>query len=350
MIPNKKYQKSIITHFSKRKIIIRKGGYFPRRLYLAAILSSLLVVSLIMAFAFKAIMGALYLLPAILLGVAIRTFYREHIYFGETIRISKKGIHLQFSGSNSRQIEFKKDTIKSMICVVTENYYKFKLYKIDNSSLSFSVKDVNQQNPLKAILKFTNLIQKFENVQGKEKILRFWSKRSHLKKAQRPIENISDNLLEYRSPYFNIESQEPLLKINIKNHLYQSLEIDKEERTISYFDDFDEKKTLKIEEIVSIQKVVTETEALKTNNKITIRIQATLSNGRITDLLVFEKDNHSPEEMEILEINKDFENLTSIVDMSIKSAIDEDLEVLDLEELNKIQSLPLKLPSKNNNY
>lgn len=349
MIPNKKYQKSVITHFSKRKIIIRKGGYYPRRMYLAAILTALLVGLLVMAFTFKAVLGTLFLLPTILGFAEIQKFYRKHIHFGETIIIQRNKILLKLSGSNTKQIEFKKDAIKSMICVNSGDYFQFKLYRNDNSSMSFSVRDVNQQKPLKAILKFANLKLHLENVQGQEKVMRFWSKKRNFKKTARKIENVSDDFFEYRSPYFKIESKDDVLKINIKNHLYQDLEIEKEQRTISYFDNFDEKQSIKFEEIATIKKIVTETAPLNKNNQITIRIQAKLSDGSTSDLLVFKTNEPSPEEMEIVEIDKDFKNLTSIIDMSMKSVIDEDLEILHLEELKKEHQIKLKSPLEDYN-
>lgn len=333
MIPKKKYEKSKITHSTKKNMVIRKGGYFPRRLYMTAIAFGALAAFFISIFTLRTDLWFLLLFPIISLGLAVRYFYKKHIRFGEKISINKNRIIIEFYGSSNKKIQFKTVAIKSMTCIVDGQYHHFKIYKTNNSSVSFSILDTKKQDPLSEIIKFTNLEKVIETTSESEKVTRYWSRSIYLKRKQRVIEDISEKLYEYRSDYFSITSEDNNLAIDIKGFTSDEVYIDNTNSVIHYQTKNGSKGSIPFEDIRSIEKIITETEPIKSTNRIKIKLLVNLKNTKSIEIIEYRTHEAFPAEMEIIDMNKDFDNLAAIIDMNIKASIDKELETLDLDTL-----------------
>jgi len=352
MINKKKYEKSKITQFTKNRIIIRKGGYYPRRMYLTAILLAVLVTVFTTLLLVNVGIWFLFLYPLISLGLIVRYIYKKHLRFGEKISVNKNRVLVEFYGSSEnafRRVQIKKPSLKSMICIVSGSRYQFKLYKSNNSSISFTVIDDKSQNPLKKILAFGDFVKISENTHKDGKVLRFWSKSQKFKKTPKEVQNVSESLFEYRSDHFSITSENSILAISIKNKSKFHFILNKELQQIEYQNHNGHRQSIKFHDIASIRKEINESNPIDTNNSINVRLIVKLKNGKSIDLFSYYTYEEVPGEMEIIEIDKDFKNLTAIVDMHIKSSIDEDLDILDLEELKQEKPMILKSPLGNRN-
>lgn len=302
MIPRKKYEKNKITQFTKNRMIIRKGGYFPRRLYLTAIGFGMLITLFTTLLIAHTYIWFLFLFPMIVAGLIMRYFYKNHIRFGEKISINKSRIAIELYGSNTRILQFYRDTIKSTTCTLSGLYYHFKVYKNDNSSISFSVFDAMKQDPLKAIFKFTDLKKILETTSADAKIIRYWSKSSNHKRGHREIKDISEALYEYRSDYFSITTKDNDLSIQMIGVESENIFIDKTKRIINYHSLTSNQASITFDNIVSIEKIITETSPITVSNQINIRLVAHLNDGESIDILNYKTHESILAEMDIIEI------------------------------------------------
>ncbi len=322
MFFKKKYEKNKITQFTKNRMIIRKGGYFPKRFYLAAGFLGMLTTFFITLLIAYTHIWFLLLFPMIVVGMLIKYYYRNYIQFGEKISINKNRIMIDLYGSELKKLQFRRDTVKSMTCIKSGLHYNFKIYQTNNSSISFSVYDEKKQDPLAAILHFTNLKKVLDTSNSKEQVLRFWSKRSHHKRKLKEIKDISEELFEYRSEYFSITSKENSLIINSKADTLNRISIGENPNQLQY-QTANSVGFIYFENITSIEKVISESSPTTTSNQITVKIIVHLKNGETIEIFNFVTHEAIPGDMDIIEIENDFGNLVAIIDMKIKSSIDE---------------------------
>ncbi len=325
-------------------MIIRKGGYFPKRLLWTIVASIMLTVFFLTLLISYTDIWFLLLYPIISAGLAIRFYYKNHIRFGEKISINKNRITLEIYGSTNKKAIFRRGSIKALTCTISGLYYHFKIYKTDNSYISFSIHDSKNQNPLAAIIKFANLKKELETTSGNEIALRYWSKSSNNKRQEREIENVSTSLYEYRSEYFEIVSDNDCLSIQTNTSKPDNIYIDTKLKLIQYSKQAESNRSITFDEIISIEKSITETAPIKSTNQITIKVIAHLHSGESIEMMIYKTHESIPAQMEIIEMNKDFNNLVAIIDMNIKASIDEGLDRLDLNEVDHSDDL-LKLKS-----
>lgn len=343
MTTTRKYKNNTITQFTDNRFIIRGGGYHSMKMVklytvwflLLAFMAFLLYANndLIKDIAFPLGISIIGGIPAI--NYASR--------YGHKISINQKRIFIEHYAGDKPKKTFKRTDVKSMICTVKEDQYLITIFNIKNEEIQFTIKDKRKRNPVPYIVKNLNLKKTHTSTNGKTVTTRYWTGNSEIKRKEREIKNIGEELEEYRSDYYTITSDKNQLTI-ITTNIQNTLVLDKHNRSIRFIDKKNQSRLINTDIIASINYSILESAPSQADNKVTIQLLATTIKGKTTILFRNTITEEDPSNMDILDIELDFKNLVAIMDMTTKASIDEDLDTLDLEDLENTEKI-IKLKS-----
>lgn len=329
MESERKYITNKITQFTRNRLIIRKGGYYPVRMT-ALICSAALFMTLVAyLFTIENNWWQTLLYPLCLILFFGPQIIRVTSVFGQKISINNKRILIQSYQGLGSKIIFKKAHIKSMICTREGNNYHFKIWNIKNKKIEFTIANHRKRNPLDYIIGFLGVQKQHISTNKNKTTTRYWTRNLDHVREKRKIQDIGVELFDYRSDYFKISTNTNRLVINSLDEKCRII-FDKNKRTLNYINEKQQSRSINTKLIKSIQYHIRESTPEQKGYQFSILLTATTYDNQEISLLREIHTEKDPGNLDIIDIELDYKNLVAIIDMKIKSAIDEDLDILDL--------------------
>ncbi len=335
-------KKDRITHFNNRALVIFNQE-FEEAYYRSAFISlSVVAIYLTSYFFIPFLSFALLALPMLLLFL-YGMYLRAESLHENNITITKSGINITNKyRKQSTTKTITSSSIKSILLQKNGNFHDFQIYTLDNKLIKFSISNNEKKEILPFIEKCLNVEAILENNTKDGQTLRYWSKSK--KRSPRKVPNIGEELSDYKSNYFEILHLDKIKLINSKINA-NSLKINTHKETVTTIRHWHGEKIIKFKDIKQLGYHIEES----SSNRYTCTIYVKTDHETI---VIFQDviTTNDTSEMEIIDIDLDFKNITAIIDMTIKASIDKSLDTLDLRNIpTNDQELTLKEIEKLNN-